>query len=237
MRGALAIEGGVLAKEAHGNFDALLQRLVEEWADVHRRISEVIEMDLAGDGGSDALDDDDASDEGAWVGLPPKLVRANEEKLRNRVRREQVSGQLDAVDSARAAYELAISRDLVPIAKAALRGTGASSSSDVALRSCFAYDIHNNAFWLKTKALKVGNVCAEAKALGHDVSALEHPRDRNGKSVGDRWSTQAVEAAAIVYRIAVTEASQAIRDRLRSLSTDIARTSSTDVAAACVLCP
>ena len=48
--------------------------------------------------------------------------------------------------------------------------------------------------------------------------ALEHPRDRNGKLVQDRWSTAELEAALDSYREACSIATKAVRMHLCALA-------------------
>lgn len=51
--------------------------------------------------------------------------------------------------------------------------------------------------------------------------ALEHPKDRNGKVVQDRWSTAELEVALNTYREACLIASKAVRTQLCNLAKDM----------------
>lgn len=62
--------------------------------------------------------------------------------------------------------------------------------------------------------------CMQASELVQAL-ALEHPRDRNGKGVPDRWSTSELEVALNTYREACLAASQAVRMHLCSLAKDM----------------
>ena len=61
-----------------------------------------------------------------------------------------------------------------------------------------------------------------------DTLALEHPRDRNGKVVQDRWSSAELEDALNAYREACYMASKAVRVQLCNLARDMQVTESAD---------
>ena len=56
-------------------------------------------------------------------------------------------------------------------------------------------------------------VAKQAAGLG-----LEHPRDRNGSLVTDRYSSPGLEAALEAYRAACARAADRVREHLRALS-------------------
>ena len=242
LRAALAVEGGSLAAEVERDFDRLHERLVAAWEEARRKINEVVDIDLDDESGSFGGGDEEGDDEGVatcelFPGLPRAFREINEARLQGKVKRNRLAQEFDAVDETRRAYEERIRSRLIPVAAAALTSAGITNLSVAAIRACLVHDIYNNAIWLKVKVPKVGDIRAMArKQLGDKVENLEHPRDRLGKFVNDRWSTDEVEEAARQYRDAVRQATESIRLELRHLGKELANTASSEVAAACVLC-
>ena len=70
-----------------------------------------------------------------------------------------------------------------------------------------------------------------------DKAGLLHPRDRNGRSLSERYATPALEDALDDFRSACAAATVAVRQRLRQLSEQLqARGFSTKLPTACWGC-
>ncbi|KAJ8909195.1 hypothetical protein NDN08_005887 [Rhodosorus marinus] len=86
-----------------------------------------------------------------------------------------------------------------------------------------SFDLFNNAVWLRLPS---------GQKL---VGPLIHPKDRNGMVVGNRFSTDKLEAAQDEYRLSCSECANAVRDQLRHLSTTLGGESLPPLVGACVL--
>ncbi|KAK9867742.1 hypothetical protein WJX84_006840, partial [Apatococcus fuscideae] len=152
-----------------------------------------------------AMDPDESAATGLEVlGL---LFRHNED-FRGKVRENLMQAELDKVEAAGQAIETELQRVFGPLSRVAM-------SRDLArMRPSVMFDKDNNAIWLKL----VRN--SKASGLTSELH-LDHPRDRNGKLVQDRWSTAALEQAQNSYREACCAASKAVRVHLCALARSI----------------
>ncbi|KAK9832926.1 hypothetical protein WJX74_001881 [Apatococcus lobatus] len=130
------------------------------------------------------------------------------ETFRGKVQDGLMKAELFKVETAGQAVETELQRLYMPLSRVGL------NRDLTKMRPCIIFDKDNNAIWLKI----VRN--SKASELSESL-ALEHPRDRNGKVVLDRWSTAELEGALNSYREACLTASKAVRMHLCSLAKSI----------------
>lgn len=142
---------------------------------------------------------------------PPHIKRLKDfletnEPWRDRVRRERVAAEVEAVEAATRELTDAIEADLVPhILKP--EGNRAPKTQPCHLEHCQ----RNDALWLRH--FKESTDEAKDRTV-----RLVHPRDRFGKKIADRWTSPRVEEALEAYRVAAAAAGRAVAGALRGLA-------------------
>lgn len=186
----------------------LIESVVSD--DVLNGLSVIRQKDENGDDDTDEDVDDSAfemegTDQPLKLSNVPNRFTFDNERWRGRVRPEHIHAALDGVETAGRALEAAINDDLMPIVKQA------EAERKGRARKCeLEYDMRNGALWLR-------NIPKDMKL------ALVHPRDRFGKEIADRWTTERVDKALDDYRVATQIAAKAVSDTLVNLAEDLQR--------------
>ena len=153
------------------------------------------------------------------------LVAANEVFV-DKVHRECTAEAMDKLDSKREALVRIIADEVLPLLAAfnaaAVDAVASGARKKAARRAVLSYDSVNNAVWIRGATLDALQAFSDSARKGEDDAEecdvkLLHPRDRNGRLVGDCVSTRAAEAALSEYREACDEAAAAVRAVLRSV--------------------
>jgi hypothetical protein len=153
------------------------------------------------------------------------LFAANEVFL-DKVHRECTAEAMDKLDSKREALVRIIADEVLPLLaafnEAAVDAAASGARKKAARRAVLSYDSVNNAVWIRGATLDALQAFSDLARKGEDDAEkggvkLLHPRDRNGRLVGDCVSTRAAEAALSEYREACDETAAAVRAVLRSV--------------------
>ncbi|CCO66266.1 predicted protein [Bathycoccus prasinos] len=186
------------------------------------------------DGDDDATDDDDENDStlgedddevddrivrcdppsSSFLRFFPRRFAFENERWRGRVRRDTVAEAIDKVDAAATSLHDAIVDDLLPVLE----------KSDVtrkarAKRCEIEHCQRNNSLWLR--GVSKTAVSDFESPSSSPTTSLIHPRDRFGRELSDRWTTQNVEDKLERYRQSCREAQAAVAGQLRMLSTSL----------------
>ena len=186
------------------------------------------------DGDDDATDDDDENDStlgedddevddrivrcdppsSSFLRFFPRRFAFENERWRGRVRRDTVAEAVDKVDAAATSLHDAIVDDLLPVLE----------KSDVmrkarAKRCEIEHCQRNNSLWLR--GVSKTAVSDFESPSSSPTTSLIHPRDRFGRELSDRWTTQNVEDKLERYRQSCREAQAAVAGQLRMLSTSL----------------
>ncbi len=138
--------------------------------------------------------------------VPNSLFERVEEEFRGRIARtsnEEISKLYEKTEKAAKKYEEILRQNLLLVSE-----IDAEEKTKKARKPALSYDIHNHAIWI------LGAVNSKQKLI--------HPKDRFGKEVKDRWSTQAAEDALKTYKDAATATFDAIKKILKHTSKELA---------------
>lgn len=161
------------------------------------------------DGDSDDRDDSafimEGTDQPLKLENIPNRFTFENERWRGRVRQEHISEALEKVEKTARKLEKVVKEDLIPVIEEV------SAERKGKAKKCeLEYDMRNNSLWVRHIPKSVKR-----------CDSLIHPRDRFGKEVADRWSTERVEDALDDYRVATQRAAKAVSDTLANLAEDL----------------
>lgn len=150
--------------------------------------------------------------------IPPEFADIADVLTRMKLSNEEYKGKVKdatiplAVDQVENAWRriMVEAHACVSLAKQA-----AAFSSSSGKDPYLAYDVNNNAAWIK---LPRGTKLSTDKT---SVLGLVHPRDRNGKVETAVYSTSALEEAQDEYRRSCVAAHDAVREQLRELAASV----------------
>ncbi len=143
----------------------------------------------------------------------PRRFAFQNERWRGRVRRDTVPDAVDKVDAAATSLHDAIVDDLLPVLERS------DETRKVRAKRCeVEHCQRNNSLWLRgvSKA-----AVSEFESSSSPSTKLIHPRDRFGRELADRWTTQNVEDKLELYRQSCREAQAAVAGQLRMLSASL----------------
>ncbi len=150
--------------------------------------------------------------------IPSEFAGIAEVLTRMKLSNEEYKGKVkdSTIPLAVGQVEQAWSRVMIEAhACVSLAREAATFSSSSGKDPYLAYDVNNNASWIK---LPRGTKMSADKA---SVLGLLHPRDRNGKMETAVYSTLALEEAQDEYRRSCVAAHDAVREQLRELAASV----------------
>jgi len=168
-------------------------------------------------------DDEDEADDGivrcdplssSYLRYFPRRFAFENERWRGRVRRDTVAEAIDNVDVAANALHDAIVDDLLPVLEKSDE-TRKARAKRCEIEHCQ----RNNSLWLR--GVSKAAVSQFESSSSPSATSLIHPRDRFGRELADRWTTQNVEDKLEIYRHSCREARAAVAEQLRMLSSSL----------------